>query len=181
MCDAKNMKPPIRIRTLTPDEQAALERGLHSPYAFTLRRCQILLASARGELAPAISQQLGCCDQAVREAIHAFHQEGLAALQAKSHAPHHVGTKLTDEQAQQIAQILHRSPREFGKASSLWTLDLLVEVSWSEHLVDQPVSDETIRQALLRLGIAWKRAKHWITSPDLAYERKKTDAIPCSS
>ena len=37
----------------------------------------------------------------------------------------------------------------------------------------QRVSDETIRQTLLRLGVKWKRAKHWITSPDPGYERKK--------
>jgi hypothetical protein len=26
---------------------------------------------------------------------------------------------------------------------------------------------------VLRLGIGWKRAKHWITSPDPGYVRKK--------
>jgi hypothetical protein len=30
-----------------------------------------------------------------------------------------------------------------------------------------------MRVALRRLGVAWKRAKHWITSPDPAYRRKK--------
>jgi hypothetical protein len=38
------------------------------------------------------------------------------------------------------------------------------------------VSIETIRQALLRLGVGWQRAKHWITSPDPEYLRKKNDA-----
>jgi hypothetical protein len=35
------------------------------------------------------------------------------------------------------------------------------------------VSAETIRQAPLRLVVSWKRAKDWITSPDLAYARNK--------
>ncbi len=35
------------------------------------------------------------------------------------------------------------------------------------------VSHETIRAALRRLGVGWRRAKHWITSPDPAYQRKK--------
>jgi transposase len=167
------------VRSLTDDEHAALEKGLHSSHAFTLRRCQILLASARGVPVKDIGQQLGCDDQTVRDAIHAFHQEGLAALTPKSKRPHRLASKLTTEQAQRIAQLVHRCPREFGKAASIWTLDLLVEVSWSEHLVDQPVSDETIRQALKRLGISWQRAKHWITSPDPAYERKKTHETAC--
>jgi DDE superfamily endonuclease len=35
------------------------------------------------------------------------------------------------------------------------------------------VSIETIRLALGRLGVGWQRAKHWITSPDPNYARKK--------
>ncbi len=46
------MRPPIFVRTLTDDERQALEQGLRSKDAFVLRRCQILLASARGERAP---------------------------------------------------------------------------------------------------------------------------------
>jgi hypothetical protein len=38
------------------------------------------------------------------------------------------------------------------------------------------VSDETIRFALKRLGIPWKRAKRWITSPDPYYAQKNTSA-----
>ena len=35
---------------------------------------------------------------------------------------------------------------------------------------------ETIRNALAQLNVRWKRAKHWITSPDPAYARKKSHA-----
>ena len=30
------------------------------------------------------------------------------------------------------------------------------------------------RQTIKRLDVSWKRAKHWITSPDPVYARKKT-------
>jgi hypothetical protein len=36
----------------------------------------------------------------------------------------------------------------------------------AEGIVPRRVSGETIRQTLLRLGVGWERAKHWITSPD---------------
>ena len=36
------------------------------------------------------------------------------------------------------------------------------------------VSLETIRDALKRLGVGWRRAKTWITSPDPQYALKKT-------
>ena len=38
------------------------------------------------------------------------------------------------------------------------------------------LSGETIRQALLRLGVGWKRAKRWLTSPDPAYAQKNAGA-----
>ena len=40
-------------------------------------------------------------------------------------------------------------------------------------MTEHRVSIETIRLALGRLGIGWRRAKHWITSPDPDYVRKK--------
>ena len=43
------MKRPIFVRPLSDAERETLEAGLRSPDAFTLRRCQILLASSRGE------------------------------------------------------------------------------------------------------------------------------------
>jgi hypothetical protein len=39
------------------------------------------------------------------------------------------------------------------------------------------LSQETIRRALKRLEVGWKRAKRWLTSPDPAYARKKVAAI----
>jgi hypothetical protein len=71
---------------------------------------------------------------------------------------------------------LHQSPRTFGKPTSRWTLALAAEVSLAEGLTPRLVSDEAIRVALRRLRVSWKRAKHWITSPDPAYARKKNGA-----
>jgi hypothetical protein len=44
-----SMKRPIFVRPLSDAERKALEAGLRSPDAFTLRRCQILLASNKGK------------------------------------------------------------------------------------------------------------------------------------
>jgi hypothetical protein len=58
-----------------------------SPSAFTVRRCQILLASAEGQSTTTIACHLRCTDQTVRNVIHAFHQRGLAVLQPQSSRP----------------------------------------------------------------------------------------------
>jgi hypothetical protein len=50
------MRRPIYARPFTAAEQQALDAGLRSSEAFVLRRCQILLASARGEQARLIAQ-----------------------------------------------------------------------------------------------------------------------------
>jgi DNA-binding NarL/FixJ family response regulator len=72
------MRKPIYIRPLTEDEQHTLQEGLRSSHAFVLRRCQILLASARGQTARVIGETLGCDDQTVRNALHTFNTQGLA-------------------------------------------------------------------------------------------------------
>ena len=43
------MKRPIFVRPLSNAERETLESGLRAPNAFTLRRCQILLANDRDE------------------------------------------------------------------------------------------------------------------------------------
>ena len=57
--------------------------------------------------------------------------------------------------------------------TSVWTLELAAQVSFAQGLTAERVSDETIRVTLVRLGVGWRRAKEWITSPDPAYGRKK--------
>jgi transposase len=170
------MKPPIFVRPLTDAERERVEAGLRSSDAFTLRRSQILLASARGERAPAIARQLGCDDQTVREAIHAFAATGLAALRPGSRRAKTIHRAFDAAGAERLRALLHRSPRTFGKPTGLWTLELAAEVSVAEGLTPERVSGETIRATLRRLGVRWRRAKHWISSPDPAYARKKGGA-----
>jgi transposase len=167
------MGTPSFIRPLTTDEHRAIKAGHRSPDAFVLRRCQILLASAEGLRPSLIAARLGCASQTVRNAIRAFVAEGLACLARKSNRPKSSRPELDDARCEQLRAILHRSPRDFGKPTSLWTLDLAAEVCHERGLTEGLVSDETIRQAPKRMGVGWKRAKTWITSPDPAYARKK--------
>jgi transposase len=69
---------------------------------------------------------------------------------------------------------LHRSPHDFGKDRGVWTLELAAQVSFEQGIIATEVSSESVRRALKRLKTNWKRAKHWITSPDPQYLLKKT-------
>ena len=143
-----------------------------------LRRCQILLASARREHTPKIAIQVGCHEQTVRDAIHAFNQTGLAALKAASSRPHTIDPAFDAEQARRLRALVRQSPRAFGKPTTVWTLALLAEVAVAEGITHRAsVSGETIRTTLRRVGVDWTRAKGWISSPDPAYAAKKVGAI----
>jgi transposase len=173
----EGMKAPLFIRPLTEQDRYQVQAGLRSSDAFVLRRCQILLASDRGERPPAIAKQLGCHKQTVLNVIHGFNADGLAVLEEGSSRPHRLRTTFGDEALETLQDLLHHSPRDFGHPSSLWTLELAAQISFEQGLTPRLVSDESVRRALKRLGTNWKRAKHWITSPDPQYLVKKTRAI----
>lgn len=171
------MQAPLFVRPLTDVERQAVKAGLRSPTAFTVRRAQILLASARGEHAPTIAATLGCSDQTVRNAIAAFAARGVAALTPGSHCPRTLHAAFDAAGSERLREVLHRSPRDFGHPTSLWTLELAATTAFAEALTPTRVTGETVRATLARLGVRWQRAKTWITSPDPAYHRKKTPVI----
>jgi hypothetical protein len=91
-----------------------------------------------------------------------------------SSRPKRIHAAFDHQSAEALREMLHHSPREFDRDSSLWTLEMAAEVSFEEGLVKRRVCGETIRATLARLlGVRWQRAKRWITSPDPLYERKK--------
>ena len=170
------MQTPLFVRPPTELEQQALAAGLRAADAFTWRRSQMVLASARGERVPAIARSLGCGEQAVRDALHAFAAQGVAALAKGSPRPHTIHPAFDADRAERLRAVLHRCPRAFGHATSLWTLELAAETAFTEGITPTRVTGETVRATLVRLGIRWRRAKDWITSPDPAYTQKKPAA-----
>jgi hypothetical protein len=117
---------------------------------------------------------LGCASQTLRDAINDFNERGLLALEAKSSRPRRTRDAFDQQSAKALREMLHRSPREFGRNSSLWTLEMAADVAFEEGLTTERVSGETVRATFSRLlSVRWMRAKRWITSPDPLYERKK--------
>jgi Winged helix-turn helix len=171
------MKQPLFVRPLTEVERSALRHGLRSPDAFTLRRCQILLHSDRGRRPSQIAADLACGVQTVRDALNAFDREGLDCLHAKPKTPKTIHTVWPKDRDDDLRALLHQSPRALGLPTSLWTLPLTAQVCYDKGWTPRRLSGEAIRLVLKRLGIGWKRAKHWLVSPDPEYARKKNSAI----
>jgi transposase len=173
------MKPPLFIRPLTDEEHIQLEADRRTTDAFRVRRAQIVLASARRLSPKPIAQLVGCSVQTVRNVIHAFNRQGVEGLAKQSNRPKTVEPVLDAARCECLQHLLHQAPRLYGRPAGVWTLALAAEVCYEQGITERLVSDETIRRALKRLGTNWKRAKHWITSPDPHYARKKSGAIAC--
>jgi hypothetical protein len=112
------MKPSLSIRPLTDEERAALVAGLRSHEAFTVRRCQILVASADAQKPAVIAKTLPCAPQTAWNVIHAFDARGLACVPRGSNVPVRVEPVLNAETREQVRAILHQSPRTFGQRGS---------------------------------------------------------------
>src|ERR671937_1835793 len=166
-------KSPLFVRPPTDAERQTLEEGLRSPDAFVLRRAQIILASAHGEPVGVIAPRVGFSGQAVRAVIRAFNVRGVAVLQQRSRRNRVIYRSFDSASAEALRALLHQSPRLFDQPTSVWTLELAADVAQEQGLTARRVSGETMRATLARMGVRWRRAKEWITSPDPEYARKK--------
>jgi transposase len=158
---------------LTTAERSALAAGRRSADACILRRCQIVLARARGRAPRHLAQHLGCNDQTGRHAMRAFNPAGLAGRRRRSSRPHAVQAAFDPARAEALRARLHQRPRACGAPTSLWTRALAAEVCGAHGFTAPQGSGETMRATLVRLGVRWRRAKPWITSPEPASARTK--------
>jgi len=166
---------PLYVQKMTDEEVSKIKEGLRSSSAYTVRRSQILLKSHSGQKAQEIATEIHCSDQTVREIIRAFENEGLKSLQEKSRARLDQQALIDTAGIERLREIIKLSPRTFGYETSVWTRPLLAEVLHQEGHTRRVVSPSNITGSLKRVGIAWRRAKDWVRSPDPHYEHRKKE------
>jgi transposase len=165
----------IYARKPSEEEYEKLKAGLKSASGVTVRRSQIIMMSAEEQkTAQEIGERVGQSDQQVRKVLHAFNEKGISCVNAQSRARHDDQRAYKDDARERLREIIRQSPRENGYESSLWTLGMLAEVSHQQGLIDHQVHPDTVSQTLLEMGVNWRRAKHWINSPDENYKGKKS-------
>jgi len=165
----------IYARKPTKEERQRLEDGLKSPVGATVRRSQIILMSAdERKTAKEIRERIRQSDQQIRNVLHAFNDKGISCLTLQSRARTDDQRAYNDNARERLREIIRQSPREYGYESSLWTLEMLAEVSHKKGLITYQVHKDTVSQTLMEMGINWSRAKHWISSPDENYSGKKS-------
>lgn len=128
------MRAKRYVRSFTDEEREKITAGLKSNDSFVLRRSQILLFSSEGFSLDEIAAKTGYSHESVRLVIKQFEEKGLRVLRKGKRGPKRTEKAISQENAEKLKDLLRRSPREFQKDSSLWTLELFAEVSYEQKL-----------------------------------------------
>jgi transposase len=162
---------PLTPITLTDDERVKLTTWSRRPTTAQRLglRAKIILAAADGRSNTAIATELRVPLPTVGRWRRRFLDRRLDGLtdNPRSGAPRAV---LDERRLQELA---HQSPRLFGKKRSTWTLQLLADTCSETGIVGGSISASTVRRTLKRVGVTWRRAELWMTSPDPHYAEKK--------
>jgi transposase len=74
----------IKVITLTPEQQTALEHGYHTGSSAAFRkRCQIILLKSQHRTAHDVARIVGCCEMVVNNWMVRYEEEGITGLHTK--------------------------------------------------------------------------------------------------
>ncbi|WP_460515333.1 IS630 family transposase [Flindersiella endophytica] len=134
-----------------------------------LRRAGIVFASFQGRSATEAAAMFAATAQYAREVIHAFNQQGFAALDPKWSGGRPV--RIGPAAREQICRVAKSPPQKLGLPFTTWSLTKLVEYLARQHTIK--VSTETVRQVLRNAGVRWQATKTWKASRDPDFVAKK--------
>lgn len=164
----------LTLRALTDEERERIERLTRAQSAPVrlVRRAWIIHLAAQGLTAPAIAQQLGMSEKAVRQRLERFAVDGLAGLQdaPRSGRPR---TYTEDVDSRVVAKARELPPKPAdGDVSPTchWTLDRLQAELRKDGLT---IKRSQIRRILKAEHIKWQKPRTWLesTDPDFAEKR----------
>ena len=156
-------QPEVFVRELDPAEAQRLVKITRTARdRVRLRRAGIVLASMQGRSPAEAAAMFAATAQYAREVIHAFNEQGFAALDPKwsGGRPRKFGSVAREI----VCRVAKTSPQQLGLPFTTWSLTKLVEHLAGAHRI--VVSTETVRQILREAGISWQATKTWKASRD---------------
>lgn len=168
--------PPLRVRSVSPEERAELDELYRRARTARLRtRAQMILLAIEHEMvASEIASIVRSCEETVRNWIKRFNAEGIEGLRDRPRPRPPV--KVTPEYHERLLAAVRRRPRAQGQPYSLWTLQRLADFMAEETGIR--LSHEGVRLVLKQHGITMSRPQHTISSPDPEYALKKRRSRP---
>src|SRR5687767_9175193 len=156
-------QPEVFVRALEPAEAQRLVKMTRTAKdRVRLRRAGIVLASVQGRSAADAAAMFAATTQYAREVIHAFNEQGFAALDPKwsGGRPRRFGPAAREI----VCRVAKTPPRQLGRPFTTWSLSKLVEHLGTHHRI--VISTETVRAILRDAGINWQATKTWKCSRD---------------
>jgi transposase len=166
------VQPPLKLRPLTAEEEAAL-RALARGRKAEVRlrdRARLCWLAHEGKHAPAIAAELGVAEATARTWIRRFNADGLDGLRdaGRSGRP---PTYTAEEVGAVVAASLTK-PAELGLPFAAWTLARL-EAYLNEELAI-PIKRSRIGELLVAEGLRWREQETWFGErPDPAFAAKR--------
>lgn len=169
-----SVMPPMIELELTDEQQRALWQLKRDGRNHEERwRASVILDAGKELTRAEIAERQGCSISGVDKTLSRFRQGGVAGLRSVRFKPHR--RKVGPSGLALLAEALHQTPRAVCPSApsfdrSLWTLPLLADYLATQTGVR--VTDETVRQYLLKLGWTTRSPKLSCTSPDPEYGSK---------
>ena len=162
----------IYVRAFSAEEKAEVEKLVHSwkEAKARVQRAKVLWLSSQGEMAPAISREVGLHVNSVRERIHRFNGEGLEA--ALSDRPRSGCPATYDERMRgEIISVARTAPKALGVQMCHWTLEQL------QYYVNEQkgisIGYRQIQRILKAEHINWRKSRTWLKSEDPDFAEKR--------
>lgn len=149
----------LKVRTLTGEEQQAIEHLVHSRTASAreVERARIVWHASRGLRVPAVAALLKINQQTVRMWLKRFNEAGIPGLQdlPRSGAPPTYGP---EEVGEVIATSL-TDPQTLGLPFACWTMERLAAYLNEEKGI--PIKRSRISDLLIAEGLRWRTQESW--------------------
>jgi transposase len=169
------MATPVKLRELTDDERAELERLARSrtEEARLVVRAKIVLGLAAGERPYQVAAKVGVGRMAAYEWLHRFNAEGMKGLtdHPRPGRPH---TYTPEQRAEVVAAALTK-PEALGLPFASWTLDRL-QAYLAEHK-GIGIKRTRIDEILVAEGLRWRKQETWFgqkVDPEFAEKRGRS-------
>lgn len=147
--------------TLTPKEYSELQvLNAHTCNGDEWRRAQALVWLAEGDPVVDIAERLNVSRQSIYNWVQRFQQRNDQDLVHRLGDGKRSGRPCTAQGIIDplIVEMIDRDPQAMSYSATIWTAGLLKHYLRREHNIE--VSDKSIRRAIARLGIRWKRPRH---------------------
>lgn len=145
-----NFKEIVSLQTILTSSKDARQ----------LKRAQAILWVYEGDTVEEIAQRLQLSRQTIYNWIARFESRSSQGVESRVTDAVRSGRPPTALEIidSLIDAVIDLDPRQFGYRSTIWTASLLQQYLAKAHKIE--VCDKSVRLAIDRLGIIWKRPRH---------------------